>query len=107
MTFMSKPDTLFFSSLLLGKEKLHLGEGFARLRKLEAQNLPIFASPWRRLLHLSEGPRLGEGPLRLGEPKVQFFPFPSINSRNHYSFVRTLIEVNDKHEIGLVDDPNK
>ena len=71
-----------------------------RLGKLEAQNCLVSASPRQRLLHLSEGPCLGE-------LEVPFSPFPSINSRNHYSFVRTPIEVNDRHEIELVNDPNK
>ena len=103
MTFVSKPDALRFLSLRLsekklglGEEKLCLGKGFARLREPEAQNHPVSASPQRRLLCL-----------RLGEPEVQLFPLPSVYSKNHYSFVRFSIEMNDRHEIGLVADPNK
>ena len=32
---------------------------------------------------------------------------PFVNSRNRHSFVRTPIKVNYRHEIGLIDDPNK
>ena len=45
----------------------------AHLGKPEAPKLPVFASPQRRLLRFGVGPRLGEGPLYLGEPEVLFF----------------------------------
>ena len=98
MTFMFRPN-----ALCLGEESFTSVKGRDILSSFslgepEAQNCPVFTSPRRRLLHLD---------LRLGEPKVMFFPLPSINSRNHYSFVRTPTEVNDRREIGLVDDPNK
>ena len=91
------------NALCLGEESFASVKGRGILSSFSlgepgAQNFPVFTSPRRRLLHLD---------LRLGEPKVPFSPLPSINSRNHYSFVRTPIKVNDRHEIRLVDDPNK
>ena len=48
------------------REELHLSE-------LEAPNLPVFTTPRCGLLYLGVGPRLGEGPLCLGDPEVLFF----------------------------------
>ena len=58
------------------REELRLGE-------LKAQNFSVFATPRRGLLRLSVGPRLGEGPLRLGKLVVLFLFLFSVNSRNH------------------------
>ena len=79
-------------TLLFMPDALRLGEDLALLHKLEAQNCPVSASPWGRSL-----PKL----------KSPFFPLPFVNFRNHYSFVRTSIEVIDRHEIRLIDNPNK
>ena len=54
---------------------LHL-TNHLRLGEPEALKFPVSVSPRQRLLRLSVGPRLGEGPLRLGEPAILFlFPF--------------------------------
>ena len=55
----------------------------ASLGEPEAPNLSVSAMPRHGLLRLGVGSRLGEGPLRLGEPKVLFLFPSSVNSRNH------------------------
>ena len=77
------------------------------LCKPKAPNLPVFATPQRGLLRLGIGPGLGEGPLRLSELAVPFLFLSSVNSRNHYLLVKLTIELNNKHEIGLIEDLNK
>ena len=71
------------------------------LSEPKAQICPVSTSPQQRLI------RLSEGPLCLGEPEDPFFPIPSVNFRIYYSFVMTSIEVDNRHEFGLIDDPNK
>ena len=77
------------------------------LSEPEAPNLAVSAMPRCGLLYLSVGPCLGEGPLCLGKLDVLFSLFSFINSRNHHLLVRITIELNNKHEIGLIDNPNK
>ena len=95
-------------------EELLLGEP-------ESPNLSVSATSRHGLLRLGVGPRLGkgplrlgegplllgEGPLRLGEPEVLFSLISFVNSRNHHLLVRITIELNNKHEIILIDDLNK
>ena len=78
-----------------------------RLGKPESPNLSVSATPRRGLLRLGVGPRLGEGPLRLGEPEVLFSLISFVNSGNHQLLVRITIELNNNHEIKLIDDLNK
>ena len=64
-----------FQFLVPRRTNLHLGEELC-LGEPEAPNFPVFAMPRCGLLCLGVGPRLGEGPLRLGKPVILFlFPF--------------------------------
>ena len=80
---------------------------FIRLGEPKAPNFLVSAMPRRGLLCLGVGTRLGKGPLCLGELAVPFLFLSSLNSRNHYFLVKLTIELNNKHEIGLIEDLNK
>ena len=89
VTFLFKPE-----ALSIGEGELHLGEGLFS----QGNSKPKIAQSL---------PHLGEGCFALANLKTQFLPFPYVNFRIYYSFVRIPIKVNDRHEIGLIDNPIK